>query len=60
MSGVYSLAATFDITFILPKRDLKKIDKKSVKLFKLHLLPCVENGATIHNFFSFIIPKRTL
>ena len=30
MSGVYSLAATFDITFILPKRDLKKSTKNQL------------------------------
>ena len=58
MSGVYSLSTTVDITFILPKLDLKT-DKKAIKLFKLHFWLCVKNGATFHHFFFFslIIPK---
>ena len=61
MPGVYSLSTTADITFIFPKLDLKKTDKKAIKLFKLHLLLCVENWATLHHyFFSPIIPKSTL
>ena len=47
MSDVYSLSTMVDI-FVLPKQN---IDKKAIKLFKLHLLLCVENWATIHHFF---------
>ena len=32
MSGVYSLSATVDITFILPKLDLKKLTKKQLNI----------------------------
>ena len=61
MSGVYSLSTTVDITFILPKLDLKT-DKKAIKLFKLHFWLCVKNGATFHHFFFFFTyhPKSTL
>ena len=48
MSGVYSLSTTVDITFILPKLDLKKPTKTQL------------NFQTQLNFFSLIIPKSTL
>ena len=57
MPGVYFLSTTGDITFILPKLDLKKSIKKTIKLFKLYLLHYVENWATFHLFFHLSFPK---
>ena len=57
MSSVYSLSTTIEITFILPKLDLKKPTKQQLNFSLL----CVENWATFHHyFFSLIIPKIAL
>ena len=58
MFGVYSLSTTAEITFILPKLYLKKIDKKAITLFRLCLLLYVKNWATVHHcFFHLSFPK---
>ena len=58
MFGVYSLSTTAEITFILPKLYLKKIDKKAITLFRLCLLLYVKNWVTVHHcFFHLSFPK---
>ena len=60
MSGVYSLSTTVEITFILPKLYLKKINKKATELCKLHLLLYMNNWATFHHFFFHLSYPKVL
>ena len=55
MSGVYSLSTTVDITFILPKLDLKKSAKKQLN-FSNSILCFVWKTEQLFIFFSLIIP----
>ena len=61
MSGVYSLSTTADITFILPKLDLKKPTKKQLN-FSNSIFCSVwkTEKLFIIIFFSLIIPQSTL
>ena len=61
MSGVYSLSTTVDITFILPKLDLKKPTKKQLN-FSNSIFCSVRKTEQLFIiiFFSLIIPKSTL
>ena len=59
MSGVYSLSTTVDITFILPKLDLKKSTKKELN-FSNSIFCSVWKTEQLFIFFFFfalIIPK---
>ena len=55
MSGVYSLSTTVDITFILPKLDLKKSAKKQLN-FSNSIFCFVWKTEQLFIFFSLIIP----
>ena len=61
MSGVYFLSTTVDITFILPKLNLKKATKKQLN-FSNSIFCSVWKTEQLFFiiFFSLIIPKSTL
>ena len=61
MSAVYSLSTTVDITFILPKLNLKKPTKKQLN-FSNSIFCSVWKTEQLFFiiFFSLIIPKSTL
>ena len=52
ISGVYSFNHGQNSNYS-PKTISWEIDKKAIKLFKLHLLLYVKNCATFHHFFFF-------
>ena len=59
MSGVYSLATTLEITFILPKLYLKKSIKKQVNFSNFILCFIWKTEQCFITFFSLIIPIST-
>ena len=60
MYGVCSLSNTVDITFILPKIDLKKPTKKQLNFSNSIFCSAWKTEQLFIFFFSLIIPKSTL